>query len=431
MQGENVPARSDNKSWAKDTGWILSATVLRNVGLIVILVLLARLTSADVVGRYALALAMTTPFFIFAQLGLKGVYLTMQADYRFRSYVLVQVVTLFLAFVASLVAALIFTPGVTLTVALVAAIKAADAMSDIFSGPMQKYRNAYRVFVAYFIGALAGSAVTATALALTGLLDAALAGLLVISVFTAIVLMGFPARRLTMRHEDTAHARLHPQEDRRAILRAGLPMGVAGAILALVSSMPQFFLARSYGEAVVGVFAVLLYVLAVVEIFTGSLTLTWIPRARRALKDHENDLHRFFKLVAATAGLWTLAFIPAAVLGLWVMSLVLPAVLGPHYTIRIEEALPLALGVILLPAVHFSGTAIAVRNFWVQGVAVSVAAATASLVACVVLVAPLGVAGGLWATASAFAARAVLSFAILYRRSSRLAQSADVAEPQP
>ena len=46
MQGEDVTARPDNKTWAKDTGWILSATVLRNVGLIVILVLLARLTSA-------------------------------------------------------------------------------------------------------------------------------------------------------------------------------------------------------------------------------------------------------------------------------------------------------------------------------------------------------------------------------------------------
>lgn len=417
MQGEELTARPDNKTWAKDTSWILSATVLRNVGLIVILVLLARLTSADVVGRYALALAMTTPFFIFAQLGLKGVYLTMQADYRFRSYVVVQVGTLVLACVASLGASLIFTPNVTLTVALVAAIKAADSMSDIFSGPMQKYRSAYRVFIAYFIGALAGSAVTATALALSGLLDAALAGLLLVSLVTAVVLMGIPARRLTMRHEDAVHSRLLPQEDRRAILRAGLPMGVAGAILALVSSMPQFFLARSHGEAVVGVFAVLLYVLAVVEIFTGSLTQTWIPRARGALQEHEADLRRFFRMVMTTAGLWTLVFIPAAIVGLWVMSLLLPAVFGPHYRLGFEEAVPLGLGVVLLPAVHFSNIAIVVRNFWGHGIALSVAAATASLVACLLLVPVLGVAGGLWATALAFAARAVVAFVILYRRS--------------
>lgn len=422
-------SRPGNLVWAKDTSWILSANVLRNVGLIVILVLLARLTSPDVVGRYALALALTTPIFTFAQFGLKGVYLTMRADYRFRSYVVVQVTMLVLALIVSVAVALIFTPDVTLTVALVAAIKGADAMSDLFSGPMQKYRSAPRIFLGYLLGALAASAVTGAALALTGSLDVALAGLMLTSVLTAAVLMGRPARQLTMRHEDSGHSRLRPREDRRAILRAGFPMGLATAILALVSSMPQFFLAHTHGEAAVGFFAVLLYVLAIVDIFSGTLTQTWIPKARRALQDHEAAPRRFLSAVAGTAAWWTLAFVLAAILGLWIAGFLLPLVFGAHYQIGLSEMLPLGVSVALLPAVHFSSTAIVVRNFWTHGVVLGIVAATVSLAACAALIPAFGAVGALWATAAALAARALAGFSILYRRSRPSRDARDGTEP--
>ncbi|WP_035880201.1 hypothetical protein, partial [Cryobacterium sp. MLB-32] len=79
-------AKTADFSWAKTTTWLLSATVLRNVGLIVILIMLARLTNSETVGQYAIALAITTPIFVMGQLGLKNVYLTMHRDFRFRSY---------------------------------------------------------------------------------------------------------------------------------------------------------------------------------------------------------------------------------------------------------------------------------------------------------------------------------------------------------
>ncbi|TFD50809.1 hypothetical protein E3T55_08405 [Cryobacterium frigoriphilum] len=410
-------------SWAQMTTWLLSANILRNVGLIVVLVVLARLTSAETVGRYALALAITTPIFVLAQMGLKGVYLTMHHDYRFRSYALVQLVMVAAAVIVSVGVALVFNRDLIVTVTLVAVIKVADSLSEFFSAPLQKYDAARRIFWAYLTSAVLGSAVTGVALALTRDLDVALAGLAATSLFVAIFLMGFPARRLVRGREGDAHALLAPAQDRRRILRAGLPMGVAGAILALVSSMPQYFLARDHGEGVVGYFVVLLYVFAIVDIFSGTLTQAWIPKARLALENTDGDHFRFLRSTLVTTGWWSLVLMPLAIIGLVIVSLLLPIVFGPEYVLSFAVALPLFVGIVVLPSTHFGGTAVAVQNFYVHGITLSIGSALVSLIACSVLIPGFSAAGALWAISLAYAARGVFAFVILYLRARSLASA--------
>lgn len=404
-------------SWAKTTAWLLSATVLRNVGLIVILIMLARLTDAETVGQYAIALAITTPIFVMGQLGLKNVYLTMRRDLRFRSYLAIQIVMAFLAILVSIGVGFVFNRDLLATVALVAIIKLADTLSEFFSAPLQKYHAAPRIFWAYLVSAVLGSAVTGAALVMTESLNIALAGLASTSLFVAFVLMLLPARLLATRHEKTAHSTLTLRADRLFILRAGLPMGVAGAILALVSSLPQYFLAKDHGASAVGYFVVLLYVFAIVDIFSGTLTQAWIPRARESLQATRVD-NRFHFLISVlkTTAWWTLALAPLAVLGLWIMSMVLPIVFGPSYTLSFEEAIPLAFGILVLPATHFGGTAVAVQNFYVHGITLSIASATISLLACIALVPSFGTTGALWAISLAYASRGIMALVILYPR---------------
>ncbi|WP_166784041.1 lipopolysaccharide biosynthesis protein [Cryobacterium suzukii] len=405
-------------SWAKTTTWLLSATVLRNVGLIVILVLLARLTSTEVVGRYAIALAITTPIFIMGQFGLKNVYLTMHQNFRFGSYVAIQFVMIALAFLVSVGVALVFNRDLTLTVALVSVIKVADTLSEFFSAPLQKYHSAPRIFWAYLISAILGSAVTGLALVYTRDLDIALAGLAGTSLFVALALMWVPAQRLAHHREDAAFPALsRVREDRKTIIRAGFPTGVAGAILALVSSMPQYFLARDHGESAVGSFVVLLYIFAIADIFSGTLTQAWIPRARESLRRTTESRPLFFlQSVLKATGWWTLVLVPVAIFGLLLMSLLLPVVFGSGYSLSFAEAVPLAVGILVLPATYFGSTAVAVQNFYVHGLTLGIAAAGVSLMTCLVLVPPFGAAGALWAVALAYGGRGVVAIAILYPR---------------
>ncbi|KFF58610.1 hypothetical protein JF66_17310 [Cryobacterium sp. MLB-32] len=322
-----------------------------------------------------------------------------------------------LALLVSIGVAAVFNRGIIMTVALVSVIKVADTLSEFFSAPLQKYHAAPRIFWAYLASAVLGSAVTGAALVVTRDLNIALAGLAGTSLFVALVLMLWPARVLTGRHEPTSDATGAPRAARNAILRAGFPMGVAGAILALVSSMPQYFLARDHGPSTVAYFVVLLYIFAIVDIFSGTLTQAWIPRARQALaRTTEDDRFHFLKSVLVTTGWWTLALAPLAVLGLWIMSLLLPIVFGAGYTLTLTEALPLLVGILVLPATHFGGTAVAVQNFYVHGITLSITSATISLLACLALVPSLGTSGALWAISLAYASRGLIAIAILYPR---------------
>lgn len=392
------------------TSWLVGANVLRNLGLLAVLVLLARLTTPDDVGRYALALAITAPPFVFAQLGLKGIYLTLHGPQRFGAYLAVQGVATVVATAVSLLITALAAPGLTMSVAFVCAVKAADAFFELAAGALQKEERSATVFVTYSVAALLGVSVVLASLLATRQLEVALGGLAAANLLTAAATVAYVRARTS---PDPMEGPGDPARSHLSrILRAGIPTGAAAAVLTLVSSMPQYFLAASRGEAEVGYFAVLLYLVAVADIFSGTLTQAWIPQARA--ESHRDPARRVFaRYVLRTAARWTVIFVPLLVAGLAIAFVVLPVAFSPSYRITAEVAAPLAAAILMLPILHFGSTSIAVRNLYVHNITLSVGATALCLVACVILVPAFGVAGALWATAVGFLARAVAAILVL------------------
>lgn len=414
MSEGNEPVSS--RTWAKTTSQLLAGNILRNLGLVVVLVMLARFTSTSTVGKYSLCLAITGPIFVFAQMGLRSVYLTMSKNHRFSSYLQVQLIMLAVAIGVSCLAAVLLHPELLITVILVALVKVADSLTELFSGPMQGYQRAGGIVWGNAVSAALGSIATGILLITTRDLNIALLGLAASSLVVVCIFMGVPAWRLARQHEHSEHSQLPFRQDWRFIFRAGLPTGLAGSIVTLVSSMPQFFLARDHGVALVGSFAVLLYCFAIVDIFSGTLTQAWITSARRVITATETGAPRFVAFAARATARWTVVFIGMAVVGVWLASLVLPLIFGRQYTVSLAEAVPLAAAIAFLPLAHFGGTALAVQNFYVHGITVGVASALVCLVLCAVLIPPLGISGALWATGVAYGARGITAFIILYFR---------------
>lgn len=408
-------------SWARSTAWLVAANVLRNLGLLAVLLVLGQLTNPAVVGRYALALAITSPIFVLAQLGLKGVYLTLRSNNRFSSFVLVQVAAVIVAFLAGVALALAINPSLVSTVALVCLVKAVDCGFELGSGALQRYGRTQVVFWSYLAAAVLGVVAVVLILILTKNLDLALAGL---GVANAVVALASTLRvgLVLARHHE---ARLIPASRRVeiiGILRAGVPTGVAMAVLALVASLPQYFLAANWGERAVGYFAVLLYLVAIADIFGGTLTQAWIPSARAHLepdKSLDQERKSFLSFTFAEAARWTLIFFPLVALGLWLAGIVLPVAMSPEYGVTLQLAVPLAAGILLLPLLHFGGTAIAVLNLYAHGITLSLVAAGASVAGCLALVPRFGLPGALWATAFAYLARAIATLVVLITQGSR------------
>ena len=75
--------------------------------------------------------------------------------------------------------------------------------------------------------------------------------------------------------------------------------------------------------------------------------------------------------------------------------------------------------ILLLPLLHFGGTAISVLNLYAHGITLSLVAAGASVLGCLVLVPGYGLPGALRATAFAYLAPAFATVWVLVTQGSR------------
>lgn len=396
------------KTWAQTTSWLLASNIIRNLASIAIVILLARLTDSKTLGDYALALAMTTPIFAFLQFGLKGVYLTLKTKTRFNSFLFVQTTSMVLAIFVSCGVAAISSSQLLLSVFLVSLIKTNDAFSELFSGPLQKYGKPDLIFWAYSASAVLGTSIVAAFLALGFSLNMTLGALAITSITTTLILLFRQSTKLGNTQISALISRNNTSnKELLFILKAGLPTGIAASILSLVVTIPQYQVAASAGTSDVGYLAVMLYGLAIVDIFLGTLTQAWIPRAQDLLHISNSDEMAFGKGLMKSVFLWTGLMVPAAVLGVYLMALIFPPLLGAEFGMSLEIAIPLCVAIVLSPAQHFAGVGLVVKNYYFRSVIPSGLAAFTAALCGYVFVTVLGLSsqGALWAIAFALAVR--------------------------
>lgn len=404
------------------TGWLASANVLRNLGLLVVLLALTRFSTEGAVGRYAIALAITTPTFAFAQMGLRGVFLTHRKTISLASYILVQAAAAAAACLVSTVVGVVIDARFGVTVALVSVFKAADAFSEFFTGPLQQLDRARLVFWGFACSAVAGGAIVVVSLVIWANLDLALIGLALTNIAVMVTFFALPVVRSVQ-----PTAGLGGLSGFATVVKAGLPIGLALSVFALVLTLPQYFLAASHGEAAVGAFAVLFYIYAAGDLFTGTLALAWMPHARQVFeKATRPDFNGYLR---RTVLRWSSLYLPLSGAGFALAYFVYP-VIFPGYVLGGDVIAPLACSILLLPALHFLSAAISVRNLYAHNLTMGAFAAVASLTACIVLIPNGGIVGAFWAVTLGIAARNVTAaFLLAVDRSSERGKVK--REPQP
>lgn len=400
------------KSWARDTGWLLGANLSKTGGLLAILIVLARIMDQATVGRYALALAITTPIFVFAQMGLKGIFLTHKLSFRFNTYLTVQIATALLGTALSIAIAAVTDPQLIWTIALVSLVKCGDAITDLFAGPLQQFGHTSRIFWGVALSSIASAVAAIVVLVFSNNLDFALGALAVVSTIVVAIAMWLPGYSIVLRREHRS-AGSTVESPYRTIVKAGAPIGAGAALLALVSSLPQYFLSATHGADAVAHFAVLFYTLAVADIFMNTLVQSWIPRAREATALPELAPRGFFRFLLRTASTWTMLFAPLAIIGIALAWVLIPAVFGPTFTLAFPTAVPIFIAIMLMPIANFSNIGVIVQNQYLHSVTLAVTSAAASFLACAAFIPEFAIPGAFWALAVASAARTIPSLLIL------------------
>lgn len=274
------------------------------------LMVLAKLGSPEMVGQFALGLAVTAPIIILTNLQLRAVQATdARTEYQFRDYLGLRLISTVLALL--IIAGIVFITDYRLETALVILAvglsKAIESLSDVFYGLLQQHERMDRIaqskMIKGFLSLIAlGIIVYLTDSVLWGALGLALVWVLILVGYdlrsgVLVLRIGTPANKVFS--TDTVSQRsLYPRWHVATLSRLAwlaLPLGISTMLISLNTNIPRYFIERNLGEYELGIFAALAYLMVAGNTVIGALGQSAIPR----LANHYamNDVSAFYRLL--------------------------------------------------------------------------------------------------------------------------------------
>ncbi len=297
--------------------WTLSGNVFYAACQWVVLMCFAKLGTVEMVGQYALGLAVTAPVFQFCSLQLRAVQVTDARDkYRFAEFSGMRLITsgLGLSIVLVLTLAGRYLPQTAWVIVLIGATKAVESISDLCQGLFQKHER--MDLVARSLMAKGILSVSAVAIVLKAGGGAAWSAAALVIAWS-LVCSGYDIRKAAA--EAKSWKALLPGitvSRFRQLFVLTLPLGFVLMVLSLNANLPRYFLEKYSGEASVGIFSALTYCITAFGIVMTALGQTASPRLARlyAAGQHRSFVALTGKLAlfGALAGLAGVAVVKVA-----------------------------------------------------------------------------------------------------------------------
>jgi O-antigen/teichoic acid export membrane protein len=315
-----------------NTAWSFTGNTVYAICQWAMLVLLARLGNPQMVGHFALGLAIAAPVFLFANLQLRAIQTTdMAGEFSFADYLGMRI--------ATSIASLFLIGGVILfsgyrgqmaeVILAVSTAKAFEAVSDVFHGELQRRERMDRIAIYLGIkGVLAVAAVAAGMKVLGNATGAAMGMALVFGTMLLLVESRFSPAPLAVRWN---------WQILRKLGLMGLPLGAAMMLISLNLNIPRYFIGESLGPYALGVFAALTYLSVAASTVVNALGLAATPRLARyfALGDHDMFRRTLLQMGAGAAALGLGGLAVLAIAGRPVLALVYGKPYADHLNVAL------------------------------------------------------------------------------------------------
>ncbi len=370
-------------------------------------VLVARLGSAELLGEYALAIAIATPIALFSHLNLRAVLATDMAHrHPFGDYVAVRFATAGVGLAAVFAIALAggYSRAAALVIAFTGIVLVADNVSDTYYGAMQRRDRMDQVALSTAArGALSTAALGVTLWATRNLALAVAAQ----AAGRLAVLMAYDLP-VGSAGETRATSGVRNQ---RQILAAALPLGIVLMLAALAVNIPRYSIERNLGMAPLGAFAAAATFITIGSTVINALGQAATPRLARSFSAGDARAFRrtASRLIGASVLLGTAGVAAAALIGRLALALVYGRAYAEFGGLLVWL---MAAGLASYVAGSLGYIVTSARAFAAQAPLLAAVAGTAWL-ASRVLVPRFGLTGGAAALAAAWLVQIVGSAAIL------------------
>jgi len=360
--------------------WTLASNVVYAACQWGILTILARLGSPEIVGQYALGLAVTAPIFIFSTLKLRSVQATdARGEYQFGDYLALRLATSALALlvVAVLVLFSHYRRETALVILIIALVRIFDGLSDIIYGLLLQHEWMQRIAISRIVQGLlqlfcAGVAVILTHNILWVMISLAVGSAVVTVAYdirsVALVRARANLIKETVRREPLPAVRFAPRWDMRTLQKLtwlALPLAVTITLGSLWTNIPRYFMHSVVGDKGLGIFAVVGSLMVVSSTVIVALGQTASPRLAKYAA--AGDWRAFDRLVLRLVCLGIV--LGAGGLGIVVAAgrPILSTLYGAHYADQAATFAWLMAAAGLQNAYVFLGSAIiSMRNFSIQ-----------------------------------------------------------------
>ena len=388
--------------------WMLAGNVIYAVCQWGMLISMAKLGNATMVGQFSLGLAICTPVLMFTNLQLRAVQATdARRQYWFVDYVSLRLV---MTSLAALLICLVVSTGHYLRetvqiIAAVAASKCIESFSDILYGLFQKEERLDKIAISFILRGLAAVAVLTAVLYRT---RSAFWGFLAVTGMWAVILVahdipfawkmvrrqtGEPIQPLPFLRSlcapERTRLRLH-------LIRLAFPLGIGMVLCSLNVNVPRYFVHAYMGERTLGVFSALAYPVAAILTVVDALGHAAIPRLSKYYSAGRIEAFRvvLLKLISVAALIGTVGVLAVMLFGHQLLSLVYRPEYSEHVNVFIWIILGGAVGGVATLLMYGLTSA---RRFTIQIVLLGIVVVT-SAICCLVLIPRVGLVGTGYAT---------------------------------
>jgi len=389
----------ERTSLRADFSWTFVGNAVYAGGQFAALMLLAKLLPPELVGQYALGLALVYPVINLTNLQLRAVMTSSNHQcMHFGHYLSLRLLTTLLALVIIFVITQVleYRRQLTTVVLMVGVAYAIEAISDVYYARLQLHDRMAEISKSLIARALLSVLGLAVAIYISGSLLWGVAGIVL---GRAIVLFTYDICERT--HGLGAQSKWFPRNDaltprldlamERELLWVSLPLGIVVLLAALNSSVPSYFIKHALGERDLGIFAAIGFAVSVGNMAVVSLGQSAFTRLARSYA--AGNLAAFGallgKLLAAGAMLGVCGMIVSKFAGREILTILF----RPEYAER-ADLLPwiMAVGGVVYMA-QFLGFGLTAANYYNSQVALNVLANLSLIAACYWLVGRQGLLG--------------------------------------
>lgn len=366
----NSPAIPQTRSIRSNIQWTLLGYFAYGVCQWLMLIVVARLGLPEMVGQFALAMAVTTPIILLVGLDLRTVQATDQSNrYPFEDFFTVRVVTLVLAMI--IITAFAFVSGykqeTTLLILVMGIAKCIEAISDLCHGTLQQHERLDQMAKARILRGIVSVAVLSAGLyAFQSLL---LATACMAIVWTAVlVCYDWPVtfRLLRRSGQSTKLLCIRPKQFMQ-LLVAAFPTGILSCQASLEQNLPRLCIDKYMGERELGIYSAVSSMIIAATLIINAVHCAVLPRIAKHLTNHQTGQvwGMLLRLSGFGAMVGFLGIAAVSVFGGWFLGLAF----GPEYATQGPLLFVLMLGATIRYAtLPFSTGFRAARRFWLLAI---------------------------------------------------------------